>query len=64
MHECLFGEQPNNKKVLLTLLINGDHPELNTSTFLRKKKIIIYIIYNIEIYQSLIGLMQQWTVSI
>ena len=53
MYECLFGEQPNNKKVLLTLLINGDHPELNTSTFLRKNN-IIYIIYNIEIYQPLI----------
>ena len=50
MHECLFGEQPNNKKVLLTLLINGDHPELNTSTFLRKKKGFDHFCQNVGLF--------------
>ena len=52
-YERLFGEQTNNK--VLSPLIKGDHPELDTSTFLEEN--------NIEICQSLIGSMQ-WAVSI
>ena len=47
-YERLFGEQPNDK--VLSPLIKGDHPEIDTSIFLEEN--------DIEIYQSLIGWMQ------
>ena len=52
--ERLFGEQPNDK--VLSPLLKGDHPELDTSILLEENDIV-------EIYQSLIGSMQ-WAVSI
>ena len=52
-YERLFGEQPNDKVV--SPLVKGDHPELDTSIFLEENYI--------EIYQLLIGSMQ-WAVSI
>ena len=52
-YERLFGEQPNDKVV--SPLVKGDHPELDTSIFLEEN--------DIEIYQSLIESMQ-WAVSI
>ena len=52
-YKRLLGEQPN--QTVQSPLEKGDHPELDTSTFLDKD--------GVEMYQSLIGSMQ-WCVSI
>ena len=49
-YERMFGEKVKNSRRIHAPLEPGDHPELDTSTFL-------------DIYQSLIGAMQ-WAISI
>ena len=53
-YKQLFGTEPPKKNVLSPLM-KGDHPELDTSKFLDEDGILMY--------QSLIGSMQ-WSITL